>query len=300
MFTMKRLSACTFHEALQAWNRGFEGYFFDMTMSLDRFISRFGMEGLSPELSIVAIHDGEPVGLVLTGVRTIDGKKVAWNGGTGVASSFRSKGLGKLMMKEILKVYREAGVDTAVLEAVQQNEKAISLYQRFGYEVIDRLLFLQRSEALGQNPFKTSDSMPYTLIKGVPQDVRGLSFYRSMSPWQSQWASVHNGESLLVSDHAGHPVGYAIYKRTIDESGQLSGITLMQCEAAPEREDADDIVRAALSKLFAPHEQSCRRTTSNFPASNLRVVKILQEAGFESGLEQVYMKKEKVGTEIAR
>ena len=40
-------------------------------------------EGLSPRLSVVAFKNNEPVGIVKNGIREIDGKKVAWNCGTG-------------------------------------------------------------------------------------------------------------------------------------------------------------------------------------------------------------------------
>jgi hypothetical protein len=32
---IKRLSECTFNEALQAWNEGFKGYYSDATMTED-------------------------------------------------------------------------------------------------------------------------------------------------------------------------------------------------------------------------------------------------------------------------
>ncbi|MCK9910183.1 GNAT family N-acetyltransferase, partial [Microbacteriaceae bacterium K1510] len=117
LITIKRLSECTFEEGTKAWNRGFEGYYFDATSTVDRFTARLGMEGLSPALSVVGFVDGEPVGLVLTGVRTIDGKKVAWNGGTGVATEFRHQGVGRELMAALLEIYRQEGIHMAILEA---------------------------------------------------------------------------------------------------------------------------------------------------------------------------------------
>jgi hypothetical protein len=65
MFRIKRLSECTFAEAVQAWNEGFKGYYADMSTTLDRFVIRLGKEDLSPELSIVAFAENRPVGFVL-------------------------------------------------------------------------------------------------------------------------------------------------------------------------------------------------------------------------------------------
>ncbi len=33
---IRRLSACSFDDAVKIWNEGFQGYFVDMTLSLDR------------------------------------------------------------------------------------------------------------------------------------------------------------------------------------------------------------------------------------------------------------------------
>lgn len=292
MITIKKLSECSLAEAVEAWNKGFEGYFIDATTTLERFLTRFVKEGLSAELSIIAFQDEQPVGIALSGLRTIDGKKVAWNGGTGVAVPLRGQGVGRKLMNALLELYRKAGVDIAILEVLRQNDKAIELYRQIGYQFVENLIFLQRTDALGENPFQPNSESTYHLKHGIPHDVRLLPFYRSMSPWQTQWASVPDGESLTVLNPAGEAVGYAIYKRAFDEAGNLLSITLLQCEAAPELDDGDDILRFALSHLFAPFDLACRRTTFNLPVSNQRLVKILKEAGFTLTTEQLYMKLE--------
>ncbi len=289
MLTIKRMSECTFEEATKAWNRGFEGYYFDATSTVERFTHRLGMEGLSPALSVIAFVDGEPVGLVLSGVRLIDGKKVAWNGGTGVATEYRRQGVGRKLMEAALALYREEGIEIATLEAFSQNEKAISLYQQLGFEIVDRLLFLQNGEALAENPFAAGEELPYQHRRGIPQDVRSLSFYQSMVPWQTQWAGIRDGESVIVQDERGEIVGYALSKRTFDDAGKLTSIVLLQCAADPEREDGEAIIRFALAQVFAPFELTCRRTTFNFPTKNEQVVNLLQRAGFQPSTEQVYM-----------
>lgn len=87
-----------------------------------------------------------------------------------------------------------------------------------------------------------------------PHDVRDLFYYRSMAPWQTQWAGIRDGQSLLVQDDAGETVGYALYKRGFDHSGTLTSIFLMQCEVNPEREDSEAIIRYTLSNVFGPFE----------------------------------------------
>ncbi len=103
-------------------------------------------------------------------------------------------------------LYRKAGVDIAILEVLRQNDKAIELIVRSGTSSSKTLIFLQRTDALRENPFQPNSESTYHLKHGIPHDVRLLPFYRSMSPWQTQWASVPDGESLTVLNPAEKPL----------------------------------------------------------------------------------------------
>src|SRR5690606_19342549 len=52
------MSECTWKEAVGVWNEGFQDYFADVKMDADAFTARLVREGLSPELSVMAFHDG--------------------------------------------------------------------------------------------------------------------------------------------------------------------------------------------------------------------------------------------------
>lgn len=285
---IKRLSECTLTEAVQAWNEGFKGYFADVSTTLDRFVSRMGKEDLSSELSIVAFLENRPVGFVLNGFRVIDGKKVAWNGGTGVIPEYRGQGVGKKLMEAVLDLYQQEKVELATLEAISANERAISLYQAMGYQVTDRLLFLHHADSFSETPFLLADRQAYQVQHGIPQETRTLPFYRSMAPWQTQWASLKNGEAVFLLDN-GVTVGYALYERTLDETGQTSRITLFHSEAEPQRDDADRILSTLLAEVFVPFDREMARGTFNFAASNQRAVELMTGAGFDLRAEQVYM-----------
>src|SRR6185503_17480629 len=123
---IRRLNTCTFDQAVQIWNEGFKGYFVDMTVSLDAYLRRFVGDGLSTEYSFIAFCDGKPAGFLLNGIRSNAGKRVAWNGGTGVSPEFRGQGIGKLLVEAALELYAEQGVEIATLEALINNEAAIS------------------------------------------------------------------------------------------------------------------------------------------------------------------------------
>ncbi|RNB87039.1 GNAT family N-acetyltransferase [Brevibacillus fluminis] len=289
MIVFKRLNACTLDEAVLAYNRGYEGYFFDQTKTVDSLAHKIGKEELSPSHSIVAFYDGEPVGIVLNGIWQRDGKKVAWNGGTGVAPAFRGKGVGRALMDETLAIYREAGVEQAALVAVKENETAIALYEKVGYRVVGQSIFLESQSSL--LPFHEESAMDYPVEQAGVQDVYGLAFWPKPI-WDIQWQSIENRVALVVRDENGQAIGYALYRRLYDEQGQPATTLLFHCAADPTRHDTEAIIRCALSHAFDPLDASLHRLTVNYPAADEQVLAILREAGFGRMAEQVFMVRE--------
>ncbi|MGD8192241.1 GNAT family N-acetyltransferase [Brevibacillus ginsengisoli] len=287
MLTIKRLSECTFLEAVKVWNRGFEGYFFPVNLDLTAFIQRMANEGLSPEHSVVAFDKEQAVGFVLNGIRTSGDQKIAWNGGTGVIPEYRHQGVGRQLMQATLDVYREEQVNVATLEAIKANEKAIQLYQKMGYKIVDELVFYTHTGVLPMEGGQLLDGV--TVQKGVPQDVRSLGFYRERVAWQTQWASVRDGESLILMNQSGEQLAYALFKRTFDPEGKQTGIVLFQAEVNPSCLDAQSIMRCLLSEVYVPLDQSYQRSTVNTPASNELLTAVLCNWGFTKRAEQVWM-----------
>lgn len=300
LITIKRMSDCTIAEITKAWNRGFEGYFFPVSMTEENIVQRLGAEGYTISLSVVAYDGDEPIGVVASGLRTINGRKIAWNGGTGVATEYRRQGVGRQLMQATLELYQEAGVEDATLEAISKNEKAIALYQQLGYDVIDQLLFWQHTGALPADAFRVKHAESYRVRTGIAQEAAQLSFYQADAPWQNQWMSLRDAEVILIDDHEGQTVGYAMYKRMLNEEGKVTVIALRQCVAMPDHPDAENILRLALNQLYAPHELDCRRTTFNLPSKEQLLLGVLESAGFgPSETEQVYMvKKLEQGAEV--
>ena len=287
---IRQLSTCSFNDALQAWNEGFQGYFVDMTASLDKFLSRIQSESLSPESSLIAFCEGRAAGILLNGIRMSGDVKVAYNGGTGVSPEFRGRGVGKALMRATLDFYKRNSVQAATLEAISENERAIALYERFGYKITDRLLFLEQQGPLPA--FGTINTDDYSVQHVAPQLVGRLEFYDQAAAWQAQWQSlvVNNGEAAIVKDRSGTAVGYALYKRKFDEAGEVSRIALYQCVARDGLLDAESVIYAALQEVYGPAGLECRRTTYNLRAGNNIVSDILKQAGFKLFIEQVHMK----------
>ena len=287
--SIRSLSTCTFDQALELWNAGFQGYRVNMTRSMEAYLARFHDDGLSPELSLVAFAGGEPAGFLLNGIRQHADKKVAWNGGTAVRPEFRGQGIGKLLVRAALDLYKEQSVEVATLEALSDNKSAIGLYESFGYRTVDRLLFLQHDGALKNNPF--GDSSRYTITLVPPAAAGALPMYDADAAWPTQWQNIaaKGGEAAIAHDDNGETIGYALFTTTLSEAGAVPAITLYQCVVAPGRNDAENVFAALLNKVYAPGQLKCRRSTFNLSARAEIVTRQLTSAGFTLFIDQFHM-----------
>ncbi len=288
MLKIKRLKDCEISEAVEAWNIGFEGYYFDLTMTTEKFMARMASEGLSDELSVVAFWNDKPVGLIVNGIREFQGELIGWNGGTAVNKDYRSKGIGRRMLEATLDILEENNVKVSTLEAISENKGAIALYQSLGYDIIDHLECLEKKE--GQIPAVSSNV--FQIKRVSPEKVGNLSFYQGKNPWQTHWQSVMDGEALIAEDAFGNAIGYAYFRKIFSEKGIHTGTTLYQCETDRSRRDQKEVIQFLLAEAFHPFTDHIRLYVPNLPTLSSSIThRVLKDMGFEPIVHLVYMKQ---------
>ncbi|AYA76316.1 GNAT family N-acetyltransferase [Bacillus sp. Y1] len=288
MLKIKRLKDCEISEAVEAWNIGFEGYYFDLTMTTEKFMARMASEGLSDELSVVAFWNDKPVGLIVNGIREFQGELIGWNGGTAVNKDYRSKGIGRRMLEATLDILEENNVKVSTLEAISENKGAIALYQSLGYDIIDHLECLEKKE--GQIPAVSSNV--FQIKRVSPEEVGNLSFYQGKNPWQTHWQSVMDGEALIAEDTFGNAIGYAYFRKIFSEEGIHTGTTLYQCEGDRSRRDQKEVIQFLLVEAFHTSTDHIRLYVPNLPILSSSIThRVLKDMGFEPIVHLVYMKQ---------
>lgn len=288
MLKIKRLKDCEISEAVEAWNIGFKGYYFDLTMTTETFMARMASEGLSDELSVIAFWNDKPVGLILNGIREFQGELIGWNGGTAVNKDYRSKGIGRRMLEATLDILEENNVKVSTLEAISENKVAIALYQSLGYDIIDHLECLEKKE--GQ--ISAFPSNVFQIKRVSLEEVGNLSFYQGKNPWQTHWQSVMDGEALIAEDTFGNAIGYAYFRKIFSEEGNHTGTTLYQCEADRSRRDQKEIIQFLLAEAFHTSTDHIRLYVPNLPILSSSIThSVLKDMGFGPIVHLVYMKQ---------
>ena len=186
-------SGWTLAELAALFTAGYEDYF--VPVVVDEAAFRFMVETFDDDLdaSRVAVLDDEPVALCKVAIRGDQ----AWVGGLGVTLPHRNQGIGAVLMRRTIEELRARGVRDLWLEVLVQNEPAVKLYERLGFEhvrgleiwsldelVTDRhkLPSLAAADALGREerpPWQRADGS-VAHLEGVEAvgDERGSLVYR--------------------------------------------------------------------------------------------------------------------------
>ena len=125
-------------------NRGFEDYYVPVQFSMSTFTNMLRKDGIDFTASKVLIADGQPCGLALLGRRGWTSRLAAM----GIAKEARGRGAGTWFMGELIKEASERGEREMVLEVIEQNEPAVNLYRKQGFETLRRLVGYTRKDAI--------------------------------------------------------------------------------------------------------------------------------------------------------
>jgi ribosomal protein S18 acetylase RimI-like enzyme len=287
MIKLKKLNDCTFSEVTHAWNEAFSNYPVNIQITEDKLAIMLGRKQLLPSLSIVAFLDNRPVGFVLNAMKELRGIKMAWNGGTGVSPHCRGRGIGKLLMEATIDEYQKESVEIATLEVIESNTNAINLYEQMGYKKTKRLKSYSSTDSLDISSLQIVDNREYRIRHGLGTDIKNIPFYNHEVAWESMYENIFNGESFTILDKKGEVVGYALFKRLINQNEEVE-IVLYQCEIKQEAEDIEGICKSLLFSVFAtaPYVR-----TGDFISSSKTVTRLFEKIGLIVTAERYLMNK---------
>jgi len=97
--------------------------------------------------SRILLANDEPSGIALIARRGWTSRLAAM----GISQQMRGKGAGSWFMEELIDEARERGDHEMVLEVIEQNEAAVRLYQKYGFQTIRRLIGFTRTDTFPTN-----------------------------------------------------------------------------------------------------------------------------------------------------
>lgn len=288
---IKSLLDCTYRESLEVWNRSWTGYFFDMRLDIKRFLSRFEQENLNPEGCFLAFMGDEPVGFVMNAVENINELRVGWVGGLAVSPEARKMKVGEALINASLSFYQKVRADVSRLEVVKVNDKALKLYQKFGYQPIDDLIhLLYQFESDTAFHLQTIKRGNYRTTSVYPTELAQLPFYNTKASWQTQWMNVKGAEGMIIRDIKGQPLGYALFRIAETRDGSRA-VNIYQFVFHPQLNDQRSAAAQLLQEVVNRTKPNERIMLINQSSRNQHLMRFLRQSGFKTHVEQIHMEK---------
>lgn len=163
-------------------NQGFEDYFVPIQFNTETFLTMLRKDGTDLTTSRVLLVEEQPCGIALIARRGWTSRLAAM----GIAREARGKGVGSWFMEELINEARQRGEHEMVLEVIEQNEAAVRLYQKSGFDAVRRLFGFTR------NGKTTQESEKNNLQEIDLREVSRLISQHGLSdlPWQLSGESI--------------------------------------------------------------------------------------------------------------
>jgi ribosomal protein S18 acetylase RimI-like enzyme len=193
-FSIVLASNYSLPELVKLLNRGFEDYFIHIQFTTEMFSNMLRKDGIDLGDSRVLIVDDQACGIALIACRrTLRTSRLA---AMGIAKQIRGKGAGSWFMKQLIADACTRGDREMVLEVIEQNEPAVKLYRKYGFENVRRLVGYSHRSREAQ-PSQKNDLKEFDLHEmGRLISQQGLSDL----PWQL------SGDSITQSNPPLHAV----------------------------------------------------------------------------------------------
>lgn len=143
---IRNLENIDFDTLFAAFEKAFEDY--EIHFEKEEVRSMLKRRGYNPKLSFAAFDKDRIVAFTLNGAGSFNGIPTAYDTGTGTIKEYRGLGLAAKIFTHSIPFLKEAGIKQYLLEVLQNNDKAISVYRKMNFKTIRELDCFRQSVSL--------------------------------------------------------------------------------------------------------------------------------------------------------
>lgn len=136
---MKSLINIDLETILNAFQEAFADY--EVQLDNNELMRMLSRRGFNPALSFAAFEGEKIISFTCNGIGNFNGQLSAYDTGTGTLKEYRGKGLAKKVFEYSTPFLKKAGIKQYVLEVLQHNTAAISVYKSLGFEITRELYY---------------------------------------------------------------------------------------------------------------------------------------------------------------
>jgi ribosomal protein S18 acetylase RimI-like enzyme len=220
---IKSLGKTDFETIIKAFERAFADY--DIQLNASELKTMWKRRGFNPDLSFAAFDNGDIVAFTLNGIGNFNGIRTAYDTGTGTLKEYRGQGLATKIFEFSIPFLKNANIENYLLEVLQHNTKAISVYQNLGFEISREFnCFVWKNEEI-KNEIKNTKIL-YNIEKINIEKYHFVSNFWDFYPsWQNSFESIQRTSDDFISLGAfvdKKLVGYCVFEPNSGDITQIA------------------------------------------------------------------------------
>ncbi|WP_141733347.1 GNAT family N-acetyltransferase [Oligoflexus tunisiensis] len=285
----RTLESTPIHEIHQGFLDAFSDYIVDIRMPLPAFKEVNELRAVDYGLSMGAFAGHRLVGFTLNGQDQWQGKRTAYDAGTGVIPAWRGRGISRAIMESCFSVLEAQGFESYLLEVITSNEKAIKLYESLGFRTIRRLDCLMLR---GPAQLEAAD-MDVSVVDVAKEQIALLEdacladAEQAFAPsWQNSWNTIKRRPDLfrlVACLERGTCLGYGVI------SAGRGGIAQLWVRSDRRRQGLGSRL---LRELIARSPGQKTYSWVNIDARAVETLDFLKTVGFAEQLVQLEMMRD--------
>lgn len=220
---IKSLENTDFEIIFRAFSQSFADY--EIQISAEELKGMWKRRGFDPALSFAAFEGENIVAFTFNGIGNYNGQRMAYDTGTGTLKEYRGQGLATKIFEYSIPYLREAGIDYYLLEVLQHNTKAVSVYRNIGFEVTRELnYFIWQNEDMINEA--VTAKIPCSIERINMAEHHSVSDFWDFYPsWQNSFESIQRANEDFVCLGAfvdGKLVGYCVFEPNSGDIAQIA------------------------------------------------------------------------------
>lgn len=205
---IKKLSSLPFPKIIEALLAAFSDYYVTLSEDLDYWRQRFHAARVNLDYSYGVFDQEQLVAFIIHGIDQKKAIPTAFNTGTGVLDAYRGQKLVDLLYAHALPKLHAQGIKLCSLEVIQQNARAIRVYERIGFK-INTSMYSYRGKLPAPDSSIQLKEVPFTDL--LQAGHKGYPNYF----WDNTNAAVLQAGSTYITYGAylpaGHLIGYFVW-----------------------------------------------------------------------------------------
>ena len=210
-------------DLFEAFGQAFADY--EVQLDKTELLTMLERRGFDPKASFAAFDRDKIVSFTCNGIGNFYGTPTAYDTGTGTLKEYQGRGLATRVFEYSIPHLKESGIEEYLLEVLQHNTGALSVYRKLGFEVTREFYYFTSKNERIDSAAKPLD-FPYTLKPIEIGEHDSISDFWDFKPsWQNSLEAIKRGLSDFICLGVfteGKLIGYGVFEPVSGDVTQIA------------------------------------------------------------------------------